>query len=82
MLTHSQPNGQFDNILMADEHFEKGHEVVCTKTHFVNQLFIKFEGWGAFYKGGKLTANGIEFINSNLSNTQPKTFDEYPDMLC
>lgn len=36
MLTHTAPNGQFNNILMADNHFENGNEVVFSNTHFVN----------------------------------------------
>lgn len=77
MLTHSEPNNQFDNILMTEEHFEGRHEVIFLKTHFVNQLFIKFQGWGPFYKGGRLTKSGIEFIENNLTNTEPISFDKY-----
>jgi hypothetical protein len=42
MLTHSPPNQNFVNILMAKNHFEPGHKVVFSKTHFVNQIFISF----------------------------------------
>lgn len=48
----SEPNSRFDNILMRDEHFEKGHEVGFSNSHFVNQLFIRFSAWGSFHKGG------------------------------
>jgi len=77
MITHTEPNGRFDNILMADEYFEKGHEVGFSNSHFVNQLFIKFVAWGPFHKGGKLTNQGIEFVEANLSNTDTISFDEY-----
>lgn len=77
MLTHTEPSYRFDNILMADEHFESGHEVDFSKTHFVNQLFIKFQEWGPFYKAGKLTANGIEFIESKLIHNKPLSFEKY-----
>lgn len=82
MLTHSQPSKRFDNILMTEEHFKRGHEVVFSKTHFVNQLFIKFQGWGPFYRGGRLTRSGIEFIENNLTHTEPRSFDEYYNQLC
>jgi hypothetical protein len=77
MLTHSQPNEQFDNILMSINHFEEGHEVSFNGTHFVNQLFIKFQGWGPFHKAGALTPEGIEFIESNLSDAATVSYDEY-----
>lgn len=67
MLTHSRPNGQFDNKLMAANHFEAGHEVRFSNTHFVNQVFVKFQGWGPFELVGKLTAEGIEFIEYHLN---------------
>lgn len=77
MLTHSEPNGQYDNILMTADHFETGHEIAFNNTHFVNQLFIKFQGWGPFHKTGALTPEGIEFIESNLSNAGSLSYDEY-----
>lgn len=77
MLTHSGPNKRFDNILMDKIHFEAGYEITFSNTHFVNQLFIKFQEWGPFYKRGRLTENGIEFIENELTNTEPISFNEY-----
>ena len=78
MLTHASPDGQFDNILMASNHFEDGYEVGFSDTHFVNQLFIKFQKWGPFELVGKLTKEGIMFIEENL-NTKllPIDFIQY-----
>lgn len=82
MLTHTAPNGEFDNILMATNHFENGNEVVFSNTHFVNQLFVKFQGWGAFELVGRLTAEGIEFIESHLNmNSYPMEFIEYRQLV-
>jgi len=82
MLTHTAPNGHFDNILMATNHFENGNEVVFSNTHFVNQLFIKFQGWGAFELVGRLTADGIEFIENNLNtNSHPMEFTQYRQLV-
>jgi len=77
MITHTEPNGKFDNILMNEEHFENGNEVEFNNSHFVNQLFIKFSGWGSFHKGVKLTNQGIDFVEANLSNRDTTSFDEY-----
>ena len=57
----------FDNILMAANHFEAGYEVVFSNTHFVNQVFVKFQGWGSFELVGRLTTEGIEFIEKHLN---------------
>jgi hypothetical protein len=82
MLTHTPPNGQFDNILMEANHFENGHEVVFSNTHFVNQLFIKFQTWGAFELVGRLTAEGVEFIESHLNtNFHPMEFNQYRQLV-
>lgn len=82
MLTHSGPNGRFDNVLMAANHFESGHEVVFSDTHFVNQLFVKFQEWGTFELVGKLTAEGIEFIEAHLNtNSHPMQFIHYRQLV-
>jgi len=82
MLTHRAPNGQFDNILMSASHFENGHEVVFSNTHFVNQLFKKFQGWGDFELVGRLTVEGIEFIVNQLNmNSQPMEFFQYRQLV-
>jgi hypothetical protein len=67
MITHSQPTKNFNNILMAANHFETGYEVTFSNSHFVNQVFIKFQNWGPFELVGKLTTGGIHFIEKNLS---------------
>ena len=77
MLSHAEPSDRFNNILMSDEHFETGHEVDFSETHFVNQLFNKFQDWGPFYKAGELTSSGIEFIESNLSQIEATSFENY-----
>lgn len=82
MLTNTAPNEKFDNILMTANRFEKGHEIVFSNTHFVNQLFIKFRGWGAFELVGRLTAEGIEFIGKHLNtNSHPMEFTQYRQLV-
>ena len=78
MLTHSGPNGHFDNILMSANHFEAGHEVEFTNTHFVNQIFVKFQEWGPFELVGMLTSDGIKFLNKHLNkDSSPMEFKTY-----
>ncbi len=66
MLTHSPPNDRFENILMSANHFAPRHEVVFSNTYFVNQVFIKFQTWGDYELVGRLTTEGIEFIEDRL----------------
>jgi len=77
MLTHAEPNGRFENILMKEDHFLSEHEVTFLNTHFVNQLFNKFQDWGPFYKAGRLTGEGISFIEEHLKQASPLNFDDY-----
>lgn len=82
MLTHTPPNGQFDNILMSEDHFEAGHEVGFSNTHFVNQTFIKFNDWGPFEFVGRLTLEGIMFIEIQLEKVSPALeFRAYRDAI-
>jgi len=82
MLTHSQPNGHFENILMAENHFEVEHEVGFLNTHFVNQIFVKFQTWGDFKFVGRLTVEGIQFIEDHLdTNSFPIEFTEYRQLV-
>lgn len=82
MLTHTVPNGKFENILMASNHFKDGHEVVFSNTHFVNQIFVKFQGWSPFDLVGRLTTQGIEFIEINLNmNSFPIEFLQYRQLV-
>ena len=82
MLTHSQPNSYFENILMASKHFETGYEIGFSNTYFVNQVFVKFHGWGPFELVGKLTVDGIQFIEVQLNaNSSPIEFIEYRQLI-
>lgn len=82
MLTHTAPNRQFDNILMAANHFENGYEVVFSNTHFVNQVFVKFQVWGAFELVGRLSTDGIEFIENHLNtHSYPIEFIHYRQLV-
>jgi len=77
MLTHTPPSKRYDNILMSEKHFNNNLGFRFHRTHFVNQMFIKLEDWGPFYKAGELTGEGIDFISNNLTGTNPVSFRDY-----
>lgn len=77
MLTSAKPKGKYANILMDPIHFEEGYEFNFSNTHFVNQIFIKLQDWGPFYLAGRLTEEGINFIETNLTHRKPIEFEEY-----
>lgn len=77
MLTHAGTERYFDNIAMEAVHFVQGMEVTYLNTHFVNQIFVKPQAWGPFYKAGALTDEGLEFIEQNLTKIDPMPFDSY-----
>lgn len=81
MITHSPHSEIFDNILMDSSHFETNHQIQFSNTHFVNQLFVKFHMWGDFELVGRLTANGISFIENNLTEVQSVEFIKYKESL-
>lgn len=86
MLTKS--NNYLDNILMEKTHFKnenpngEKYEFCFNNTHLVKKEFFKKDEWGPFKKVGKLTAEGIKFIESNINNgasgdTAPEHFNNY-----
>jgi len=77
MITRAEPNPRFDNILMEESHFEKGFNVGFNNSHFVNQIFLKFEIWGPFHQAGRLTSDGIQFIEESLTNLVITKFEIY-----
>jgi hypothetical protein len=82
MLTHSQPNGRFENVLMDSKHFETGLEICFFNTHFVNRVFVKFQNWGTFELVGRLTEEGIQFIENYLdTNSTPIEFAQYRQLM-
>jgi hypothetical protein len=66
-----------DNINMNPNHFNPNFKFQYNNSHFVNQVFIKLQEWGPFYKVGELTSIGLVFIENNLTNLNPIEFTEY-----
>ncbi|HLT41765.1 MAG TPA: hypothetical protein VKZ95_03595 [Sphingobacteriaceae bacterium] len=80
MLTTAGPEKGYDNIAMSSEHFEDNHQFKWKNSHFVNQLFVKCRTWGEFFHVGRLTVDGISFIEDNLTNLDPMEFRHYREM--
>lgn len=66
---------------MKSEHFNPEYQFQFSKTHFVNQIFTKFENWGNFFLAGKLTEEGVWFIDENLTELQPMEYLIYKKLL-
>lgn len=80
VLTHSS---QGSNIRMSKHHFKKTDEqggefkFKYENTYIVGRLFIKPEGWGPYLRIGELTEEGIQFVESEIENKEPTTWDEF-----
>jgi hypothetical protein len=72
-----------DNILMAAEHFktndEKGvkYELQFNNTHLVKAKLLKRNEWQPFRKIGELSDEGIEFVESKVSQEHEKLWEDY-----
>lgn len=81
MVTHS-PNFP-ENVPMESEHFEKtdaeGNEYTFKpeNTYLVGRKLLKRQEWAPFMKLGKLTPQGVEFIDKILSGTTPVFWEEH-----
>lgn len=78
VFTHS--NKFKDNILMKTEHF-KPDGFKFDNTYLVKGRFIKLRNWGPFTKIGEMTEMGLEFIENQTSGLQPRSWDEYINIL-
>lgn len=80
MVTHRESR---KNIQMSEHHFEKFsedgslYEFQYDNTKIVIAKLRKFEIWQPFYKEGKLTASGIEFVENTIDKLDLETWDAY-----
>lgn len=77
MLTGAGPKGAYDNIALEPHHFVFGFEVPKKPQYFVNQVFIKFSGWGPFKKVGQLSQEGIIYIAGLISDRSAMPYNVY-----
>lgn len=74
MITHSK---SFGNIELDDSHFENKIDANPKPSFFVKNYLVKKQDWGPFTQIGKLSQQGIEFIEGKLKNTNPEIWENY-----
>jgi len=83
MLTHTKPKKDYDNIELKEEHFEKENErgekyhFQFDKTYFVKTKLLKEAQWGPFKQVGKLTKEGVDYLESYLKELKPINWHHY-----
>lgn len=74
MITHSP---EYGNIELSDNHFEKKIDNNPKPSFFVNNYLVKKLEWGPFVNVGRLSAEGIKYVEKELSSTEPKIWENY-----
>ena len=80
MLTHSDTPR---NVKMSECHFErldengKAYTIYYNNSFLVKGKFIKPREWGPFTKVGKLTLDGIKFVENVIENLNCESFEDY-----
>ncbi len=83
MLTHSTDKKYPNNISLKSEHFEKfdennnKFEFVFENTYFVKLKLEKKIEWGPYSRMGKLTSEGIKFLEDQLKSLEPTEWRKY-----
>lgn len=72
MITHSK---SFGNVELNDSHFENKIDDNPKPSFFVSNYLIKKLEWGPYKTIGRLSKKGIQFIESNLKNTEPEIWE-------
>ena len=77
----------YDNVLMDKSHFQEkdkdgnDYKIQYNKSHLVRYRFVKPDEWGPYKIEGRLTHEGVKFVDDNLNDTTIQTFKEYYDKL-
>ncbi|WP_422104484.1 hypothetical protein [Winogradskyella sp.] len=81
MLTSS--NDYEENISMHESYFEKkdldnrDYKIQYQNSHIVPAKLMKLESWGPFEIVGKLTPEGVGFIESHIDHLDEMLWEEY-----
>ncbi|QKX06764.1 hypothetical protein HN014_18195 [Aquimarina sp. TRL1] len=74
MITTS--NNYEENIPMNTEHFEekdldnRNYKITYKNSKLVSNKLLKLEAWGSFRIVGKLTEEGVNFVEKNVENLE------------
>lgn len=74
MITHSNMS---DNMELYDIHFDIKISHDGRPSFFVKNYLIKKQEWGPFRLIGKLSSEGIKYIEENISSTSPELWEDY-----
>jgi hypothetical protein len=83
MVTSTPMYRRRKNIVMSDRHIEshdengKRYEFRFNNSHFVLANLIKKNEWQPFRKIGRLTPEGIEFVEDYINPLKERLFEEY-----
>ncbi len=80
MISHSDINNNIklsDNYLEEKDSLSNQYIVTSDNSFLVVAKLVKFESWGPFRKVGKLTNQGLGFVQKTLENCRTETFANY-----
>ena len=83
IITKSKTETYKNNILLKREYFEESDEkgkkfqTQFINSHFVRLQLIKKNDWGPFTMTGKLTKNGVQYIEAHLKKGDPMLWKDY-----
>lgn len=72
-----------ENIPMNKNHFEKkdldqhNYKIQHNNSHLVPAKLMKLESWGPFEIVGKLTPDGVEFVENHINDLEEILWDDY-----
>lgn len=72
MLTHRRRG----NVGLNKNHFALNPDDSNRNSFFVNRLLLKENEWGPFEVAGRLSETGIEFLEANLGESEPISWEE------
>lgn len=72
MLTHRKRG----NVELNEEHFEEIPNNDDRNCFFVNRLLLKEHEWGPFEIAGRLSGAGIEYLERNLAQDEPISWED------
>lgn len=68
---------KYQNIPMKSEHFESGHKIGYNNSYLAAHKFIKLKDWGPYTKVGRLTREGIQFMEEKIGELQAVLYTDY-----
>jgi len=83
IITHATQRSYKNNIGLRKDHFEtcdkngKDYEILFEQSYFVKLSLEKKNDWGPFVQKGKLTSEGMEYIENYLKEKESISWRVY-----